>query len=54
MVGALEIMSLRNEAEQVLGNAFDIKAFHDLVLEDGTVPLAMLREKVKGWIKESK
>jgi uncharacterized protein (DUF885 family) len=50
MVGALEIMNLRSEAEQALGNAFDIKAFHDLVLEDGTVPLAMLREKVNGWI----
>lgn len=54
MVGALEIMKLRSEAEQALGNAFEIKTFHDLVLEDGTVPLAMLREKVKGWIEKSK
>lgn len=52
MVGALEIMALRSEAEQALGNDFDIKAFHDLVLEDGTVPLAMLREKVESWITE--
>jgi uncharacterized protein (DUF885 family) len=50
MVGALEIMALRSEAEQALGNDFDIKAFHDIVLEDGTVPLAMLREKVESWI----
>ncbi len=53
MVGALEIMSLRGEAEMALGEAFDIKAFHDLVLEDGTVPLAMLQEKVRGWIENN-
>ena len=54
MVGALEIMKLRSEAEKALGNAFDIKAFHDLVLEDGTVPLAMLKEKVIVWIENNK
>lgn len=53
MVGALEIMALRSEAEQALGDAFDIRAFHDLVLEDGTIPLVMLREKVDGWIDEN-
>jgi len=50
MVAALEIMALRSKAELALGDDFDIKALHDLVLEDGTVPLAMLREKVEGWI----
>ena len=54
MVGAREIIALRSEAEQALGEAFDIKVFHDLVLEDGTVPLAMLREKVEGWIEKRK
>jgi len=53
MVGALEIMNLRHKAEQALGNGFDIKAFHDLVLEDGTVPLAMLKEKVNHWIENN-
>lgn len=53
MVGALEIMALRSEVEQALGDAFDIRAFHDLVLEDGTIPLVMLREKVEGWIDEN-
>jgi len=52
MVGALEIMALRIEAEQALGYDFNIKAFHDLVLEDGTVPLAMLQEKVEAWIAD--
>ena len=51
MVGALEIMQLRSEAEQALGAAFNIKEFHDLVLEDGTVPLGLLREKVTAWIQ---
>ncbi|NCT18834.1 MAG: DUF885 domain-containing protein [Flavobacteriia bacterium] len=54
MVGALEILNLRSEAEQALGEAFDIKAFHDLVLEDGTIPLAMLQKKVRGWIEKNK
>jgi len=54
MMGALEIMQLRSEAEEALGDAFDIKAFHDLLLEDGTIPLVMLRNKVEGWIEKEK
>lgn len=54
MVGALEIMNLRYKAEQALGNAFDIKAFHDLVLKNGTVPLEMLKNNVRNWIEKSK
>ncbi|HEY8548619.1 MAG TPA: DUF885 domain-containing protein [Vicinamibacterales bacterium] len=50
MIGALEIRRLRTEAEQALGDAFDIRAFHDMVLEDGPMPLWALEEKVKGWI----
>jgi len=51
MMGALEIRQLRSEAEEALGDSFDIKAFHDLVLEDGTIPLNMLRDKVERWIE---
>jgi uncharacterized protein (DUF885 family) len=50
MIGSLEIRKLRTEAEQALGAAFDLRAFHDLVLEDGARPLWALREKVEGWI----
>ena len=53
MMGALEIMRLRKEAEQALGERFDIKEFHDLLLEDGTVPLVMMREKVERWVEGS-
>lgn len=50
MIGNLEIRKLRGEAEQALGAKFDIRAFHDAVLEDGTVPLWVLREKIQRWI----
>jgi uncharacterized protein (DUF885 family) len=50
MIGNLEIRKLRTEAEQALGSAFDLRAFHDLVLEDGAMPLWALREKVERWI----
>ncbi len=50
MLGNLEIRRLRAQAEQALGDRFDIKAFHDRVLEDGSVPLSMLRAKIERWI----
>ncbi len=54
MLGALEIMRLRKQAESDLGAKFDIKAFHDRVLEDGAVPLSMLRAKIERWIARTK
>jgi len=47
MIGNLEIRAARDEAEQAMGSRFDIKAFHDRVLEDGAVPLTFLREKIR-------
>ena len=44
MLGNMEIRRLRELAERELGDEFDIKEFHDRVLEDGSVPLIMLRE----------
>ena len=49
-VGRLEIRRLRAAAESALGAKFDIKTFHDRVLEDGAVPLPMLRERIERWI----
>jgi uncharacterized protein (DUF885 family) len=49
MIGRLEIGDARAEAEKLMGAKFDIKAFHDRVLEDGGVPIAYLREKVRAW-----
>ena len=53
MIGRNEIMRLREAARTKLGGRFDIKAFHDRVLEDGSVPLGMLRSKIESWIAES-
>lgn len=50
MIGSLEIRRLREQAKQKLGVRFDIKTFHDLVLEDGTMPLWVLREKIERWM----
>ena len=50
MLGSLEIRRLRAEAEAALGDRFDIRAFHDRVLEDGSVPLSMLRAKIERWL----
>lgn len=53
MIGNLEIRRLRDEAKQKLGARFDIREFHDVVLEDGTMPLWVLREKVERWIADT-
>lgn len=50
MTGYLEIMRLREQARRELGAAFDIREFHDVVLNDGAVTLPMLRAKVEHWI----
>jgi uncharacterized protein (DUF885 family) len=47
MIGALEIARLKHEVQQRLGSRFDVRHFHDVVLEDGSVPLPMLRSKMK-------
>lgn len=49
-VGQLEIRRLRTEAERKLGSKFDVRAFHDRVLEDGTITLPMLRDKIARWL----
>jgi uncharacterized protein (DUF885 family) len=49
MLGRLEIMRLRDGARQALGPRFDIRAFHDRVLEDGALTLPMLRAKIERW-----
>jgi uncharacterized protein (DUF885 family) len=52
MLGALEIRRLREQAESALGDHFDIRAFHDLVLEDGAIPLDQLGAKVERWTEQ--
>lgn len=50
MLGNLEIRRLRTSAQRTLGDRFDIKAFHDAVLEDGSLPLWALRNKIERWV----
>ncbi|MGH7472030.1 MAG: DUF885 domain-containing protein [Longimicrobiales bacterium] len=50
MLGNLEIRRLREQAQQQLGARFDLRAFHDQVLEDGAVPLSLLSEKIGRWV----
>lgn len=54
MTGYLEIMRLREQARRELGSAFDLREFHDVVLDDGSVTLPMLRAKVERWIASKK
>ncbi len=49
MIGRLEIQRIRREAEMTLGDAFDIKGFHDTVLGSGLVPLTTLDRMVAEW-----
>lgn len=53
-IGQLKIRELRAKAETILGDSFDIRQFHNQVLETGCVPLALLEDKINGWIEESK
>jgi uncharacterized protein (DUF885 family) len=48
--GGLEIFALREQARERLGERFDIREFHDRVLENGTVPLDALRAHIEAWL----
>jgi len=52
MTGMLTIRRLRAEAEREMGPRFDIRQFHDRVLEDGTVTLPMLQDKIHRWMRQ--
>ncbi|MEM1113086.1 MAG: DUF885 domain-containing protein [Pseudomonadota bacterium] len=52
-IGMLKILELRARAEGALGAGFDIRSFHDLVLENGPVPLSLLERKVDEMIAEA-
>ena len=50
-MGQLTILKLRDEAKTQLGEKFDLKAFHDEILNGGSMPLDLLQERVEAWIK---
>ncbi|MET0267239.1 MAG: DUF885 domain-containing protein [Duganella sp.] len=49
-IGSLKIVELRHRAEEALGERFSLPKFHEVILGDGTLPLALLEEKVDRWI----
>ena len=51
-LGELKIRELRTKAESALGEAFDIREFHDVILIDGSMTLPMLENKVNAWIAD--
>jgi uncharacterized protein (DUF885 family) len=51
-IGQLEILRLRQDAQKKLGDKFDIRAFHDQVLENGPLPLDVLHERTESWITQ--
>ena len=52
-VGMIKILELRERAKEKLGERFDIRQFHDVVLGNGDVPLAILEREVDAWIEAS-
>ena len=52
-IGQLKILELRKKAETKMGAKFDIKKFHEKVLESGVMPLAILENKINAWIPKS-
>jgi uncharacterized protein (DUF885 family) len=53
-VGQLKILELRERAKSALGNNFDLRAFHDQVLDTGALPLDVLSERIDAWIVAQK
>jgi uncharacterized protein (DUF885 family) len=52
--GELKILELRAKAKKDLGGKFDIRAFHDEILDGGALPLDVLEARVDGWIAAQK
>jgi len=53
LLGSLEIQRLRMLADRELGDEFDIRVFHDRILENGAVTLPMLAMSIEAWIEET-
>ena len=53
-IGEIKIRELRKKAKQVLGNKFDIRDFHEVILSQGTVTLSILEERINNYIKKTK
>jgi uncharacterized protein (DUF885 family) len=52
--GQVQILELRDKAKQALGAGFDLKAFHDAVLEEGALPLDVFETQLNSWIDKNR
>jgi len=50
----LKILELRDKAQKALGPKFDIRAFHDQVVDAGALPLDILERRIDAWIAKTK
>jgi uncharacterized protein (DUF885 family) len=53
-IGQLKILELRDRAKKALGDKFDLRAFHDQVLDAGALPLDVLSDRIDSWIAAQK
>jgi uncharacterized protein (DUF885 family) len=53
-MGELKIRELRERAEKELGERFDVRAFHDAVLDGGAIPLETLEQRIDAWIEDQR
>jgi len=53
-IGQLKILELRDRAKKALGDKFDIRAFHDQVIDSGALPLDVLDARIDAWIASQK
>ena len=53
-MGQMKILELRARAQKELGAKFDLRAFHDAVLDQGPLPLDVLETKINEWIATQK
>ncbi|PSQ90758.1 MAG: hypothetical protein BRD43_01270 [Bacteroidetes bacterium QS_4_64_154] len=52
-MGELKLRALRDRAETALGNAFDLRNFHDAVLRNGALPLPLLEQQVEDYVEKN-
>jgi len=50
-IGMIKILELRQKAKELLGEDFEIKDFHDFIIENGEIPLTILEDNFKKWIE---
>ena len=54
MIGRLKLLELREKSEQALGDVYDIRDYHRVVLSDGSLPLSILEQQVDQWIENTR